>query len=230
MVDRKVLLRRVSYLECIADKQAEEVAKGNKADSQQAGKETDKVNTKVVSSPKEQTQVDLQQSTKTEYVPAEYTRTLDKAYRFFKDGHVQQIRYHPMPSVPGYISISATVLPSMRKDRIYHVVIVITESPARAITACCACPAGLSGCCNHVTATLYCLEDYIHSGLQEDEQKGCTDRLQVWNQPRKRNVAARPTDDVLLKSIMDHKRDSRFIMLTNGTAGLFQEGLLTLIK
>ena len=92
MVDRKVLLRRVSYLECIADKQAEEVAKGNKADSQQAGKETDKVNTKVVSSPKEQTQVDLQQSTKTEYVPAEYTRTLDKAYRFFKDGHVQQIQ------------------------------------------------------------------------------------------------------------------------------------------
>ena len=189
------MLRWVSYLECIADKRAEEVTKGNKADSQQAGKEVDKV---VVSSPKEQTQVDLQQSSKIDYVPAEYTRTLDKAYGFFKDGHVQQIRYHPMPSVSGYISVAATVLPSMRKDRIYHVVIVITEHTAHAITTCCACPAGLSGCCNHVTATLYCLEDYIHCGLQEDEQKGCTDRLKVWNRPRKRNVEARPTDDVSL--------------------------------
>ena len=144
--------------------------------------------------------MDLRQSSDNDnvYVPAEYTRTLDKAYRFFKDGHVQKIRYHPMPSVPGYIAVAATGLPSMRKDRVYHVVIVITESTARAITACCACPAGLSGCCNHVTATLYCLEDYIHSGLQEDEQKGCTDCLQVWNRPRKRNVEARPTDDVSL--------------------------------
>ena len=200
LVDRKVLLRRVSYLECIADKRAEEVTKGNKVDPQQAGKEEDKVYPKVVSSPKQQTQVDLQQSSKSDdvYVSAEYTRTLDKAYRFFKDGHVQDIRYHPMPRVPGYICVAATVLPSMRKDRIYHVVIVINECTARAITACCACPAGLSGCCNHVTATLYCLEDYIHSGLQEDEQKGCTDRLQVWNRPRKRNVEARPTDDVNL--------------------------------
>ena len=77
-------------------------------------------------------------------------------------------------------------------------IIAIHESTARAITACCACPAGLSGCCNHVTATLYCLEDYIHSGLQDDEQKGCTDRLQTWNQPRKRNTEARPTDEVIL--------------------------------
>ena len=66
--------------------------------------------------------------------------------------------------------------------------------------AYCACPAGLLGCCNHVTATctLYCLEDYFHLGLHEDEKKSCTDRLQTWNQPRKRNVEARPTDDVSL--------------------------------
>jgi len=103
-----------------------------------------------------------------------------------------------MPIVPNYICVAATVLPSMRKDRVYHVVIVINESTARAITACCACPAGLSGCCNHVTATLYCLEDYMHSGLKEDELKDCTERLQVWNRPRKRHVEARPTDEVNL--------------------------------
>ena len=103
-----------------------------------------------------------------------------------------------MPTVSDYICVAATVLPSMKKDRVYHVVIVINESTARAITACCACPAELLGCCNHVTATLYCLEDYIHSGLKEDELKGCIERLQVWNQPRNRHVKVRPTDNVNL--------------------------------
>jgi len=28
--------------------------------------------------------------------PIAYTCTLDKAYSFFKDGHVQNVRYHPL--------------------------------------------------------------------------------------------------------------------------------------
>ena len=32
-----------------------------------------------------------------------YTRTLDQGYVFFKDGHVQKVWYHSMPSLPGYI-------------------------------------------------------------------------------------------------------------------------------
>ncbi|XP_065903217.1 uncharacterized protein [Dysidea avara] len=183
LVDRKVLLRRVSCLEGIADKRAEIISTNCKQDK-----------SKLIPSPDEQPAVQSDYV----YVPVEYTRTLDKAYRFYKDGHVQNIKYHPMPSAFGYVCISATVLPSMRKDRIYHVAIVIDESSAHVVTACYACPAGLSGCCNHVTATLYCLEDYIHCGLQEDEQRGCTERLQVWNQPRKRNVEPRPIDDVCL--------------------------------
>ena len=35
-------------------------------------------------------------------------------------------------------------------------------------------------------------------GLREEEELGCTSRLQTWNQPRKRNVEPRPTDDVTL--------------------------------
>ena len=35
-------------------------------------------------------------------------------------------------------------------------------------------------------------------GLREEEERGCTSRLQTWNQPRKRNVEPRPTDDVTL--------------------------------
>lgn len=85
----------------------------------------------------------------------------------------------------------------MKKDRVYNVFIFIHES-ARVSHACCSCPAGLSGCCSHVTATLYSLEDYVHSGLQDDERKGCTEHLQTWNRPRKLDADPRQTDDVQL--------------------------------
>ena len=37
--------------------------------------------------------------------------------------------------------------------------------------------------------------------MYKDEQLGCTDRLQTWNKPRKRNVEARPTDEVTLNKM-----------------------------
>jgi len=43
------------------------------------------------------------------------TRTLDKAYRFYQDGYVQNVHYHPMPRLPGYVCIGASVLPSMKR-------------------------------------------------------------------------------------------------------------------
>lgn len=115
------------------------------------------------------------------YESVEYTCTLDKAYRFFRDGHVQNLRYHPWIIQSDIICIKPTVLTSMRKDRIYNITIIIRESNARFVTAYCTCPAGLSGYCNHTTATLYCLEDY-HLSLREEEKLGCTERLQKWNQ------------------------------------------------
>ena len=54
-----------------------------------------------------------------------FTCPLDKAYRFFQDGHVQNIRHHPMLSQLNYICIGADVLPSMMKD--YKVYIVLSE-------------------------------------------------------------------------------------------------------
>ena len=42
------------------------------------------------------------------------------------------------------------------------------------------------------------MKDYIHSGLQDDERKGCTERLQTWNRPRHRNIEPKPIDDVHL--------------------------------
>lgn len=61
-------------------------------------------------------------------VPVEYTGTLEKAYHFFKDGHVQEVKYHSMPKQNDHICVVSKVLPSMKKDRVYNVVIVICES------------------------------------------------------------------------------------------------------
>ena len=171
LVDRKVSLKKVSYLEGIAERNVELTHTNKEGDFQKFTGHN---------------------------VPIEYTRTLSKAYVFFKDGHVQDIKYHPFPQKPDYVCVKSKVLPSMRKDRVYTTVIVLHNSTAHVASAHCTCPAGLLGCCNHVTATLYCLEEYIYSGLYEDDLKGCTDRLQKWNRPRKRNVEPRPTDKVTL--------------------------------
>ena len=176
IVDRKVFLRKVSDLEEIADNHAEMYDNYEMKTSQNCSKDDT-------------------------HVPIEYTRTFSKAYRFFKDGHVQDIRYHPMPHHQNYIGVRSNVLPSMKKDRVYNTAIILDEITARVANAHCTCTAGLSGCCNHVTATLYCLEEYIHAGLHKDEQIGCTDRLQTWNKPRKRSVEARSTDEVMMNKM-----------------------------
>ena len=172
LVDRKVVLPKVSYLESIADIRAEKSMQNDMEDSGVLEENSG--------------------------IMTEYTRTLEKAYRFFQDGHIQDVKFHPMTNLEDFICITAKVLPSMRKDRVYAVTIVMQESTCSVTTACCTCTAGLSGCCNHVTGTLYCLEDYIHQGLQDDERKGCTERLQKWNRPRKQDADARPTDEVTL--------------------------------
>lgn len=127
-----------------------------------------------------------------------YTRTLDRAYVFFQDGHVQKVRFHPMLSLSDYICIGASVLPSMKKHSTYDVRIVLATHTAHVRLAVCVCPAGLSGCCNHITATLYCFEEYFRLKLNEEDQKGCTEKLQVWNQPKPARIDARPTNLIML--------------------------------
>jgi len=51
----------------------------------------------------------------------EYTRTLDKAYKFFREGYVQDVKSHPMLHEPGFVCVASTVLPSMKKYQIYYV-------------------------------------------------------------------------------------------------------------
>ena len=51
-------------------------------------------------------------------------RGLDKGYRFLRDGHVQKIRLSPVlrsENDGDHVYVTCTVLPSMRKDRLYDV-------------------------------------------------------------------------------------------------------------
>ena len=116
----------------------------------------------------------------------------------FQDGHFQNITYNPMPSQQNYVCISTNVLPSIKKDKIYSVRILLSEHTGHIENAFCVCPAGLSSCCNHITAISYCIGDYFHLRLNEDDQKGCTEKLQMWNQPRKKKVDARPMNLFML--------------------------------
>ena len=162
-MDRKVILPKVSYLESIADIRAEKSIQNDMKDG-------GVLSCEEVSG-----------------ILTEYTRTLDKAYRFFRDGHIQDVKFHLMTD---FVCIAAKV-------RVYTVTTVMRDSSCSVATACCTCKAGLSGCCNHVTGT--CLEDkYIQQSLQDDERKSCTEHLQKWNQPRKQDADARPTDEVTL--------------------------------
>ena len=95
-----------------------------------------------------------------------------------------------MPSLPDYICIGASALPSMKKHKKYDVHAVLSTHTAHVRTVICNRPAGLSGCCNHITTTLYCTKEYFWLKLNEEDQKGCTKKFQVWHQSKPDKVDA----------------------------------------
>ena len=103
-----------------------------------------------------------------------------------------------MTNQPNCICIGANVLTFMKKGKMYSVWIVLSQQTAHGEKPFCICPAGLSGCCNHVIATLYCMEEYFRLCLNEQDTKGCTEKQQTWNIPRSAKVDARSTNLVSL--------------------------------
>lgn len=87
-------------------------------------------------------------------------RGISKGFRFFMDGHAQKLEYHDLPEHDGLCYVRASVLPSMVTNKVYTVRICLTAD-AEVRAAYCMCVAGLAGCCNHVAATLYALEDFV---------------------------------------------------------------------
>ena len=65
-----------------------------------------------------------------------------KAFKFFKDGHVQDIKFCDICAASNYCFVKAKILPSMRTDRIYETWVSIVKETAKVISADCNCTAG----------------------------------------------------------------------------------------
>ena len=55
------------------------------------------------------------ESTEELYMQTEYTGTLDKAYRFLHDGHVQGLKCHPIPHLEDIVCIVSRVIALVKK-------------------------------------------------------------------------------------------------------------------
>ena len=65
-----------------------------------------------------------------------------KAFKFFKDGHVQEISLSFISDKRGYCFVKSKVLPSMRQDRVYSTWVAIVKETGKVFSADCNCTAG----------------------------------------------------------------------------------------
>ena len=78
-----MILQKVSYLESVADVRAEKYSQNDTEDES----------------------ISLSEEKSNSSVATEYTRTLDKAYRYFQDGNIQDVKYHPMPNPSDFVCV-----------------------------------------------------------------------------------------------------------------------------
>ena len=64
-----------------------------------------------------------------------------KAFKFFADGHVQNINISVISDTSDYCFVKAKVLPSMRKDRVYDTWIAVVKETGKVQSADCGCVA-----------------------------------------------------------------------------------------
>ena len=112
------------------------------------------------------------------------------------DSHVQQIE---MVHRDAFFFVRCNVLPSMKKCTPYKTTICLLSSGMVKL-ALCTCTAGPAGCCNHVAALLYDLEEFVRFGLR-DEEESPTSRLCKWNRPRRKRVKPKKVVDVRLHRV-----------------------------
>ncbi|XP_022793679.1 uncharacterized protein LOC111332583 isoform X1 [Stylophora pistillata] len=120
-----------------------------------------------------------------------------KAFKFFKDGHVQKIELSLISETSSYCFVKATVLPSMRQDRFYRTWVSVVKETAKVFSADCNCTAGLDEACNHIAALLFALEDYVksHRNTRADNI-ACTSKPFEWNKPRKTKLSPKLIDEM----------------------------------
>lgn len=130
----------------------------------------------------------------------DYKNLSSKAFGLFKHGHVQRIEVATEENGKRTY-IRCECLPEMKKNLKYKLNVAMINSGEQAgdITyACCSpCPAGKGpyASCKHLAALCFALEEFVRLG-QSREFATCTDRLQAWNQPRKRKLEPRTVYEI----------------------------------
>ena len=121
-------------------------------------------------------------------------------FKLFKEGHVRKL-YIVWDDL--FSKISCECLPEMKKDRVYQINVTIELVSSDVVFSECSCPAGLGphGSCKHIAATLYALEDFyrMYQSAKEQDDESCTSRLQIWNQPRKRQLDSKKSSMIPFK-------------------------------
>ena len=84
-------------------------------------------------------------------------KLLVKGYNFYKSGHVLSLTACCKERM---CYIKSQVMPSMKKQPISYSCFITLSHGAEIKRAYCQCPAGMDGRCNHVSATLFALEEY----------------------------------------------------------------------
>lgn len=122
-------------------------------------------------------------------------KPLVKGYNFYKSGHVLFISHL---ADKGKHYLKSQVLPSMKKQAVYTCYIVLT-SLGNVLRAQCGCPAGIDGRCNHVTATMFALDEYCKQRTKTESDPSdlsCTSKPCKWNVPRKRKGNVMPIANI----------------------------------
>ena len=105
------------------------------------------------------------------------------------------------------LHIKANCIPEMRKDRIYHLLLLLGLPSFDIISAECGCPAGKgpTASCKHLGGLCFALEEFSRLGEIPD-YIACTSKLQEWNKPRPKKLDILPVtnlsarrDTILLK-------------------------------
>ena len=87
-------------------------------------------------------------------------------------------------------STSSQVLPLYSKAGPEYTVKILIGANSEIQRAFCPCPAGNDGCCNHLTATLFAMEDIFNKSTNNkqtlSDQLPCISKPCTWNVPSKR--------------------------------------------
>ena len=128
-----------------------------------------------------------------------YVKTLLGGRRFKEE------RYPTSDSIftlacKNYFKVKCKCKASMKKD-MRNVEIVINRTTGTVVRGVCSCPAGQSGCCNHVMALLLELADYSIKGFKAvPTEVTCTSTARQWGIPGDKELPKAPVMNTIIKT------------------------------